>query len=633
MNDRRLLRFKPSYFVYSILLIAIAYALFEYFYIPYGVLAVDEFVFARQIYGYTTHLPYLDFPPYKGVLGYYLLSLPMYFSHDLLAPLFYIKGEIAFINTMLIVFLSLYAARLFDKRAVLLALLLIISNQLFLIYAADLRVDMLAGWCSLFAALFVLNHRLRLGGVLLGFAFLISQKALWYVFAMNGAMALCWFLFPKPRYSFRSLRQFNLAFILPIIIYIILWSSVSTLHSVLYSLFYEAYIQAGIDWYSDIYLIGWMNALHHGAFLFFMWPLTFLSLSDKKMDQTILQQHLFTISFASITLILFINYKQAFHYNFLLTIPAFFLLYADFFSWVFDKKNHVPNHALAPNPSSFFIFVMAVYVYFLWLLIHIFSLPAIYFLLLTLPIVTCFSLYSSHKNALIYRCHFILLLMIVTFIGILYPLYISFIVSQKADGRYQQTMIKVTADLIKHEGDYVSGVPYLYQKDQPISGMKNLISPAIGYLSIPSEKLKTLLLPSLFITPTTQEKIIDELETTAVKVIIANYRIRALPLKIKEYINQHYQHFYGSLYIYAPQIKPSQLSFNLKFSARYRLETKAKRSVMIDGKRIHAGQAFYLTKGDHLTDANDSYRLLLIPDINPVELNPDYKKDRWKKNE
>ena len=277
MNGRHInpLNLRSSYFFYSILFISLAYVVFEFCYIPYWPIVVDEFVFTRQIYDYTTHLPYHDFPPYKGVLGYYLLSLPLYFSSGLLDPIFLIKDEIVIINTICIVSASFWAARIFDKRAVIATIAILIANQLFLILASDLRVDMLSAWGALFASLSVLQHRFRLGGLLLGIAFLISQKVVWYFIALNGAMGLCWIFFSKPSYSWRSLVWFNLAFALSIMVYMIGWSLTSNFSTVFDSLFYEAYIQAGIDWYMGIYLTGWLFAFSHGALLFFLWPLSF----------------------------------------------------------------------------------------------------------------------------------------------------------------------------------------------------------------------------------------------------------------------------------------------------------------------------------------------------------------------
>jgi hypothetical protein len=543
---------KKAYF-YSISLIALSYLLFEYFFIPYQALAADEFVFARHILDYTKSIPYLDFEPYKSVLGHYLLALPLFFSHSLFAPIFYMKGEIALINTICIMIACYWGASLFKRSAVLITLLALLANHYFLIYSADLRVDMLSSWFCLFAALSVMQQRFTLGGVLMGIAFLISQKAMWYIVAINGAM-LC------SAYSLRDCLRFNVFSGVTVFIYIAIWSLVASPGIVLHNFFYDSFIQAGIDFYLQIYLACWQAVLTHGPVLFLLWPFTLFSLFFPTSELRDAKQSLFSVCFASMALVLFITYKQPFPYNFVFTVPAFFLLYASFFSWVTTTKKHIQ------------------------------------FMLLTAFAVT----------------------------GIAYPFFIALKESKTFDGTYQRTMTAVAAELIGNDSDYVSGIPFLFTKDQPIEGMKNLIGPQLEFITTSSEKMRALLLPSLYLAPTTPEKIIDDFERAPVKVIISNYRMELLPPRIQTYLNEHYQHYYGSIYLYAPVVHASQFNFFIKFSGDYRL--KAKTHVKIDGKRVRANRVIHLNQGDHLTDAKSNYRLIFIPPVKP-NLNPAFQKD------
>lgn len=601
-------RVTASTFFYSLFFISVAYCLFEYFFIPREVLTADEFVFARHIYEYTFHLPYRDFAPYKTVLGYYLLSLPLFFSHSLLAPLFYIKDEIALLNAIFIVCLSYSAKQLFDKKIVLFALLLILANQHFLIYASDLRVDMLTSWLCLFAALSVLQKRLYLGGFLLGIAFLISQKALWYGFAIDGALLITWLAFSSSIYSLRSFIAFNIAAALPVLIYIACWSVIASPTTVLYSLFYEAYIQANIQWYAPIYLFCWITILSQGPLLFLTLPLTLLNL-NKLTDHTALQRHIFIISFAFIALFQFINYKQPFPYNFVFTIPAFFLLYADFLSALFIRAS--TTQTTPQTTSSRFKILIASYAMIVLMIVNGLALPIIYNLIVLIPIIFGLFLFAQSSHRSLYFKTIIALIMIT---GIIYPLYRSLIASHHLNGHYQQTMLINAMKVIQHEGDYLGGIPYFYNKDQPIDGMKNLIGPELDYLYQSNEKIEPLLLPSLYLAPTTTEKVLDDLEKSSIKIIINNYRIMSLPPKIKQYIMQNYDHYDGSLLIYAPLISSNQLSFYLKFTNQYRIDTKAK-SIKIDGKKRHAGQLITLKQGDHTTEADRAYRLTPIQKI------------------
>ena len=131
-SKNALLTNRHSWFFYSILFVCLVYAVYEWLYIPYWILSADEFVTAKQIFEYTNSLPYRDFPPYKATLGYYFLSIPLFFSHSVIAPLFYIKYQVALVNTLFIGLAAFWTSRLFDEKAVLLALLAVISNQFFI---------------------------------------------------------------------------------------------------------------------------------------------------------------------------------------------------------------------------------------------------------------------------------------------------------------------------------------------------------------------------------------------------------------------------------------------------------------------------------------------------------------------
>jgi|GEM_PF-1631552 len=615
-----------SFFLYSVLLVSAGYLIFEYFFIPYAALSADEFVFARHIYEYTFNLPYRDFPPYKTVLGYYLLSLPLFFFHSLLQPLFYIKGEIALINAGFIILCSLWATRFFDRKAVLFALLAVLANHTFLIYSADLRVDMLTSWLCLLMALCVLNHYFRLGGILFGIAFLVSQKALWYLVAIDGAMLICWLCNRSSSFSLRTLLIFNVTAVMPIALYVLGWSLIVGPSEVLYSLFYEAYIQAGIDWFIHIYLMCWEIALKRGPLLFLLWPLAFICLFEKSAEPSQLDRRLFLVSFASIALILFINYKQPFPYNFVLTVPAFFLLYAEFMTWFFMQKKVASGDPARSTLSLYFIYLMAFYIFWISVIIILFALNPINYLIALVPLLMSILLFLEKKTIRL-SCFYVITIIMVA-VGIVYPFYRSLVTSIHLNGNYQKKMIYLTASLLEKNEDYVGGVPFLYQKDQPIEGLKNLIGPALDYLYDPTKQLEPLLLPSLYLVPTTVKKVIDDFERKPVKVVINNYRILTLPSELSEYIHKHYQHFYGSLYLYAPEITPDQLTFHLKFTGRYRIESAAKKPIIIDGKRRHPGQTIQLKEGDHLTDAARSYRLQLVPEVaRPVD--PIGNKDNW----
>ena len=157
-----------------------------------------------------------------------------------------------------------------------------------------------------------------------------------------------------------------------------------------------------------------------------------------------------------------------------------------------------------------------------------------------------------------------------------------------------------------------------------------MIGPQLEFLSTPSDKMAALLLPSLYLSPANTEQILQDFEKYPVKVIMTNCRMLLLPPRIQTYLHTHYQHFYGSVYLYAPLISKSQLNFFLKFGGKYRITAKPKSHIRIDGKRFRAGQLISFKQGDHLSDANVNYRLVLVPNIT-MQLDPAFREDTWVK--
>ncbi len=624
-----------SLFYSCLLLISICYLAYEYYYIPRWSLAADEFVFARHIYDYTFRIPYLDFAPYKTVLGYYLLSIPMFFSHALLKPLFYIKDEIAIINVFCLVTGGYWACRFYDKRAVLLIILAIIANQLFLVYSSELRVDMLTSWFCLFSGLAVLQKYLRTGGTLLGIAFLISQKTIWYLFAIDGALMIC-MLLPASSYTLRSLWHFNLFMTITVVIYIVIWSMAVPPGELVHNLFYEAYTQARTSWYMHIYYFSWMTLLRHGPVLFLLWPATFLSLLLPAASQTagthsdkIFQQRVFAASFSTIALLLFISYKQPFPYNFVFTIPAFFLLYSDFISWLLALKTRADENAAPGIHASSISCLMSLYTVGIFYFLNRYDFDLPYYVLVFFPLVFGYLLRPAKNNPRIPRIAYKMIFVIFVSGGIIYPLYQSMRLNTYIRGDYQQAMIKMSSELLGRDGEFIGGIPFIYYKEQPVEGVRNLISPAIAYLFKPKASIKPLLLPSLYLAPATQEEVLANFDKSPVKVIINNVRMASLPPAIKAFVADNYRHFYGSIYLYAPSIQPQQLSFILKFTARYRINSSVNSQITIDGKNFRPGQIIKLNKGDHTNWSSHAYHLELQPDVNVDTSNPKYQTDNF----
>jgi hypothetical protein len=613
-----------------ILFFFLAYFIFQLMYIPYSKFSVDEFWFAHHIYQYTHNLPYRDFPPYKTVLGYYALTLPFFISHTVMTPLYLIKMEIALMNTALFVLTFGWLSRFFHPKAVLLTFILLMTNQLFLVYSVDLRVDMMASWCCLISILFVLEKRWLLAGASVGIGFLISQKALWYFVATDCALGVYWLFANR---NFDTLKQaflFNLATVSVIAVYIATWASVSDLHQVLYSVFYEAYLQSKIIWFAPHSGIFWQEMLTNGPILYFMWPLTWLTFFIGPQSREKRKSDIFITTYTTTVMLFILTYKQSFPYNMVFSVPVLVLLYANFFAWLLQMLRRPKTFSPAGKTKLFWF--LSLYVISLVSLIIIFDLPLAYFGITAIPVLFYYlitlknrSLASNHDTkATLIACF----LMTIFITGIFSPLVRFAMISTILNGSYQKSMVMTASQLIGNTDAYVAGTPLLYDRDQPIPGLRNLIGPAIEYLTTGDKKLEPILLDSLYLTATTPAKIIQAFEEHPVKLYVDSVRIVSLPPVLLSYLHSHYMHYWGSIFLYAPIVKIDEKQFALQFTGNYKVLTQTSGSIQIDGQSILPNQFVSLAKGTHEANTTLRFRLQLIPDTH-MTLNPTFEANSW----
>jgi hypothetical protein len=621
-----------KHFILAVSGLCIAYFLFQLWFIPYTNMAYDEYWFAHHIYQYLQGLPYRDFLPYKTVLGYYLLSVPFYFSHAIFTPLFLAKYEIALINTLMLLTVSAYITRYFNAKAVLWTLILILSNQLFVIYSASLRVDMLSSWLCLISLILLLNNRISWAGFAIGLAFLVSQKAMWYFAAINVGLAVYFILVERSLGTLKQIFIFNACAIASITLYVIAWSILSSLHTVLTSVFYEGYTQAKISWYSIYHFHQWQYILSNGPALFMLWPLAFLSLFIRSENDIALKPRLFILTYASAALIFIISYQQAFPYNMVFTVPAFMLLYADFLTWLLHIINDKKIISYLSSRQLFWFF--SLYIIGLIACINLLGLNASYYLLVLIPLCLSVIISYAQNPAYLQSYNFhsplaLISMLTLLFSGIIYPLISCSLAVLSFNGSYQQSTIKLANSLLNKNESYVAGVPFLYNKDQAIPGLKNLIGPAIDYLYKADDKLKPILISSLYLEATTPEQILQSFKNHPIKLYINNVRIVFLPAKIRNYLYSHYQHYWQSIYLYAPNISPGKKHFDLQFTGDYRIITQSKNPLIIDKKVVHPDTIVHLSQGLHQSYAKQYFRLALVPNPTPMDLTKLEPADRW----
>lgn len=627
---------KKQYFIIGSFLLCILYLGFQLFYTYFATMGVDEFWFAHWIYRYKDGIPYRDFPPYKTVLGYYLLLIPMMISQAIsqiiFAPLFYIKNSIAFANAFLFFCSAFWLKKYFPKSAALGSLALLICAEFVLTYSTNIRVDFLAYWFCLFSALCLLEKRFIFAGILIGLGFLTSQKALWYIVASNTALGLCWILFNRDWKHFRAILFFNFSFLFCIAIYIVFWSCFSSLKTVLYNMFYEAYIMYQVDWYGPTRKLFWTITISQNPLPFLLWPLSLISLFVIPQKDHLYQLRVFCVTYGTIIMLCLIPYKQVFPYYMLTAVPAFLLLYAAFFAWLKAMINSRHNFKFVLIGKN------GIWIFLILYCIGILSLIVLFDLTFSYAQISIFALFLGIYLTQLPRQIFIAIqdiiptmgLIILIFIGFIYPLSIFATTVPFRDGNYQKSVLRLVNSLLKDNTDYVAGIELLYNKNQPIKGMRHLGAFMIEYLRHPTEKIRPALLESLYMTPNvTAEKVIKEINVSSVKFFVNNYRMMALPPIIKDYLKSQYEHYWGSVYLYAPIIQNNIHTSHIKFSGNYLLESQA--PVFINGKKIIPNTKIKLVSGNHIFSADQAFRLKLLPEQTQDLLDKKYENDEWMK--
>lgn len=607
----------PRHFIFMLISLSLAYLGFEWWFNQYAMISVDEFWFAHRIYEYKSGLPYRDFAPYKTVLGYYLLLPSMLFSEGIIHTLIIMKNVIAVTNVMIITLASCWLTRFFSRKAVIASLCLLFSMEIMLSYSTHIRVDLYAYWFCLFSLLCLLESRFVAAGLLLGLGFSTSQKAIWYLAASNAALGLHWCLSARNRQFFFDAVRFNLATALVIAAYLGLWSAVAGSHTVFHSVFGEASAMYHLDWYNAARQLYWTVILALNPLAFTLWPLALLSLMITFPNDKHYLKRRFVIVYAFTIMLCLIPYKQVFPYYMQVTLPAFLVLYAAFFSWLFGLIASSSTTWLVNKTWGYGY--IAVYITTMAALIILFKLPTAYLFVCFMPILILARNYQS------------LLLINLIFIGAIYPfaLYATKLIG--LDGHYQKANIAAVNVLLEDGSDYTAGIELIYNKTQPIAGLRHLMGPAIDYLYQPTERLKPVMTASLYEDPNvTADSVKQSLQASRVKFYVNNYRIECLPPTIKKYLTNHFQHLWGSIYIYSPMIAANTQQTEIKFTGFYEVQTDDT-NIKIDGISFKNKSYVKLNSKKITTWAAHPFRLMLLPTHQNFSLENRFRNDEWEK--
>tara|TARA_R110000868_G_scaffold223072_1_gene474872 strand:+ start:109 stop:2043 length:1935 start_codon:yes stop_codon:yes gene_type:complete len=599
--------------------LCLAYLGFEWWFNQFTMISVDEFWFAHRINEYQSGLPYRDFSPYKTVLGYYLLLLPISLSHGVMSTLILTKNVIAIANASILFLASCWLTRYFSRAGVLAALVLLLLTDTMLSYSTQIRVDLLAYWFCLFSLLCLLDRRFIVAGLLMGLGFSTSQKAIWYLFASNTALGVHWLFAARNRHFFLDAVKFNVATVAVIGGYLALWSAVVDWSTIFNSVFIEASAMYHLGWYNATRGGFWSLILQLNPLAFMLWPLALLSLMITFPTDHHYAKRRFITVYALTIMFCLIPYKQVFLYYMQVTLPVFLVLYAAFFSWLLALPHENTKCAWLVDRKWAWVYSV-VYLSIIFITIHTLSIPYAYLLVAVIPFLI-----------LQKRQHQLLLLNFV-FIGLIYPAIPIIGKMASLDNQYQKTNIAVINTLLNDNTDYVAGIELIYNRSQPIAGLRHLMGPAIDYLYNPTDKIKPVMTASLYEDASaTSASVIQDLAKSKVKFYVNNYRMNALPPVILSYLNNHYQHLWGSIYFYSPVIAAGNHTTAIQFTGNYEVKTKQKTAITINGKPYHDGSRIALTATTITSQAMTSFRLSLLPDNQALNLDQHFQKDEWQK--
>ncbi|MES2217290.1 MAG: hypothetical protein V4501_02655 [Pseudomonadota bacterium] len=550
-------RLTPRYFYLLLLAICATYFGVEFYYINYSIFSVDDFWLAYHTYHYKAALPYRDFAPYKTVLGYYLMLLAMLATHGTVATLVAVKTFLTVVNTFCLALAAWWLKKIFSPAATLFALALLASTFCFLAYSTEIRVDLLAYWLCLFSLLCLLEQKWLTAGFCIGVAFLVSQKSLWCLIAMDCAL----FASGGMRMVSPLLRT-NCIAVLTLGCYILFWSYFASVNIVLKSIFYDAYLIAHLTDYQSAIANFWKITLGQNLVLYVAGASGLLSLMLPP-QRLLPSQRIFIGVYAAVMTYFFITYQQPFAYQLLVMMPALLILLAVLCEWVF---------AVFSSRMTRSVFCLGV-----------------------IGVNMSFALTSYEVNA--------------------------------ADNRYQRNMLGLMEQLLGPNENYLAGVPLIYSKDSIIPGLIHLNVPQLNYLYQPSPAMRKFMLASLYTTPVTQAQVLVTLMDAPIKFYINNNRMLALPPSLKSFLASEYQHFWGSIYLYAPSIAAGEQPMLIKFSGYYKVNSTV--PVTIDGKNYSPKTLALLSRGNHLSVASNNYRLQLVPEVSADYLDFKYVGDAY----
>lgn len=309
-----------------------AYLTLQAAYVVRQPLIVDEFAGAAEVHYLSQGVPYRDYTPYKTVLGYAVQGVAAALASDTWSRFIAIKLQMVAINAALLAVAGVWLARLYGRRAALLALLVMVGSSVFFERSSELRVDMLTAWLGMLSLLALLDRKPAWAGVFLAVGFGVSQKAALYAVAADAAFVAL--LVGSTREArrenatFRSFLTFNTAFACGVLLYIAIWSIPSSFPAVVQQVFGAMGDAAVLDIYGDIRRRYWTQTLVRNPAMFVIAAIGLWQLGRRSIRERLAGREAFLVLFSVVMLAQAAWYPTPWPYTFVILWPALLVLHA-----------------------------------------------------------------------------------------------------------------------------------------------------------------------------------------------------------------------------------------------------------------------------------------------------------------
>jgi hypothetical protein len=549
-----------------VVLCSAAYALIEVQYVLRLPLIADEFDGAYDVYLLRSRLPYVDFTPYKTVLGYYLELPPLVLAHTVWSGLIGTKLLLTAFNAGATAAAAILAARRFSARAVVLALPMWLCMSDWLERSSELRVDALTSWAGLFGLFALLTSRFEIAGLIAGIALLVSQKGVYFLpSSIAGVVALSLVGTP-PRECWRALRRFCAAYALIVLSYVAFWSVVSSWHSTVHATFLAHRAIVLDDLYPNIRRF-WAQSLERNPVFYAAAIAALVALGVRVLGETRRKPdreparapEATLFGYALLFAICVVWHKQPWPYFFVLVVPTAFLVlvWAIEFAWRASER-------FVQGPATPVLL----------------SRPWIAGVPLTALIGVCVlgAALPAHRARTLLRL----------------------------SNDYQHHMLTLASALVAPDEYYLAAADILYTRTQSSSLLRRVALARQRELADHPDGSSLIILADLVQRPP--------------KILIHNERFRTFPKIVSTYLRDNYAHFWGSIDLYAPKVRVYDARFdvhlNLLFAGEYRWTSANHRPARFGAHIVKDGAKVRLKRGLlRIQSSSDGRLFLQAPEI------------------